>query len=171
MKKLCALLLAGLLLVGCTPAEPDSTVESTEAVGGETRPAVEFSAEPQACNSMLEATKLAGFAMGLPDGAGFDVFYNVVPGELLEAVYVRDGKPYMTIRKGVGDGDVSAKPVEFTAARTLNMGPYPVTMLDNAGGWVQAALWTIDDFSFSIQPGPETLFGTYEITQLIMDIN
>ena len=107
----------------------------------------------QACDSLEEAGKLAGFSFTAPETLdGFDEKYiSAIENDVAQVIFSNgdNSEAEVTFRKGVGDEDVSGDYNEYKTVETQQIDGKTVTVKSN-DGVIYTALWSDGGYSYSI---------------------
>lgn len=107
----------------------------------------------QACDSLEEAGKLAGFSFTAPEALdGFDEKYiSAIENDIAQVIFSNgdNSEAEVTFRKGVGDEDVSGDYNEYKTVETQQIDGKTVTVKSN-DGVIYTALWSDGGYSYSI---------------------
>lgn len=107
------------------------------------------------CKNMNEAQEIVGFDLKLPEKIeGYDdIKILAIQGDMIEVVYHK-GDHEIIIRKGVSDnstdGDISGDYSKYTNVGDANVGTTKVTFKGDDEKDPKLAIWTIDDFAYSL---------------------
>lgn len=98
----------------------------------------------QPCDTLDAAEEMAGFDLTLPKTADE---LEAVENEMIQAFYGEDGSD-MLIRKAIGSEDISGDYNEYAQVETVDS-----VTLKGADGQFSLALWTDDEYTYSISVG------------------
>ncbi len=123
------------------------------------------------CETMEEASKLAGFSLTAPESIdGYsDRIIQAIEGELVQVIFTRnqcieledleepaaelentDFKSHdLTIRKGTGMDDISGDYSEYPEVETVTVDDKTVTLKEK-DGLVHTAIWNTDGYSYAV---------------------
>lgn len=120
--------------------------------------------------TLEEAEKEAKFTLNLPQSiAGYsDPMYRLDKEDGLLEVVFENGEESITFRKAGGDGDISGNYSNFSEKNEVELDGTVVTM-KGADGKVNVAVWSKDDYSYSID-STEAMDKT-AMTDLIKTVN
>jgi predicted small lipoprotein YifL len=167
MKKILVILLALITVFGITacgktetpaPSQPDETAQPSgeEATEGETYGA--YMANPwQDCNTLEDAAKVAGFEIAVPDRIeGYpQIVITAMEKKMIQVYYGNGSFDYdkaqdVTIRKGIGNEDISGDYNEYSKKITQTMHGVDVTLKGNTDGVFNNASWYQGGYAYSI---------------------
>lgn len=123
----------------------DAITGDSGTISIQTDPAVQIPNPFVDCATLAEAKQQAGFPLTLPDTCRTDSI-SVLPGSMIQGLCT-DG---LSVRKGMGDADVSGDYTAYPQVETVSM-PYGEITLKGTGGQVQLAVWTADGYTYAIR--------------------
>lgn len=146
-----------------TPNTPDKS-----DVAGED--STEISSDFTDCETMEEASELAGFEISVPDsvdGYGERVI-RAAEGKMLEIIYRNEESgDSVRIRKAAGDGDISGDFNSYAESAEVVVDDLEVTMKGN-DKTVSLAVWTSGDYAYSISAvGENAAMEQTEMEELV----
>lgn len=162
MKKLIAFTLCIILtfsLTACNNSSKDA--EDTAAPESET---VQLSNPFQECQSLEEASKLAGFEISVPDAVGeySERIIRVMSNEMIEILCSKpESDSRIAIRKAKGSKDISGDFNQYNETYEAAVGELQVTMKGNDTN-VSVAIWTNGHYSFSVSSTDSMDISTIE---------
>lgn len=98
-----------------------------------------------ACNTLDQAEQLAGFSLTLPADIKSDGI-SVLSGDMIQ-VLCEDG---LSIRKALGDEDISGDYTSYPQVATVTVEGHAVT-LKGTGDQVTVAVWTADGYTYAVR--------------------
>lgn len=98
-----------------------------------------------ACNTLNQAEQLAGFSLTLPADIKSDGI-SVLSGDMIQ-VLCEDG---LSIRKALGDEDISGDYTSYPQVATVTVEGHAVT-LKGTGDQVTVAVWTADGYTYAVR--------------------
>ena len=107
------------------------------------------------CASMEEAAEIAGFSLELPDQLPNWVQQSAIraiDSDLIEVTYEGQGRE-LTVRKGVGNGDISGDYNIYDSQETVTVDGCPVTV-KGTDGQMAVAVWTRDGYTYAVSAAP-----------------
>lgn len=103
------------------------------------------------CKSIVDAEKIAGFKMSVPEKMpeGYSqAVIQAIQNEMIQIIY-KDGDNEILIRKGKGSEDISGDCNEYKENYTMAAGKLQVSIRGNDGK-VHVATWTEAEYTFAI---------------------
>ena len=107
------------------------------------------------CTSLKEAEEIAGFSLELPQRIPNWVrqtAIRAVDSALIEVTYEGRGRE-LTVRKGVGNGDISGDYNIYDSQETVTVDGCPVTV-KGTDGQMAVAVWTRDGYTYAVSAAP-----------------
>lgn len=123
----------------------DAITGDSGTISIQTDPAVQIPNPFVDCATLAEAEQQAGFPLTLPDTCRTDSI-SVLPGSMIQ-VLCADG---LSVRKGLGDADVSGDYTAYPQVETVST-PHGTITLKGTDGQVQLAVWTADGYTYAIR--------------------
>ena len=120
------------------------------------------------CDSLAEASEVAGFGMRAPESVGdyARAAISAIDGELIDVLY-GCGDDAIHVRKGAGTDDVSGDYNSYAEILVSKAGGVEVTLKGNAGR-VNLAVWTSGEYTYSVSTSAGMSRG--EMMDLIREI-
>lgn len=107
------------------------------------------------CASLEEAAEIAGFSLELPDQLPNWVQQSAIraiDSDLIEVTYEGQSRE-LTVRKGVGNGDISGDYNIYDSQETVAVDGCPVTV-KGTDGQMAVAVWTRDGYTYAVSAAP-----------------
>ena len=102
------------------------------------------------CETMEEAAALAGFSMGLPQQSAHGAYtFRAMETGMIEAVCQGDADT-LTIRKGVGSGDISGDYTAYSQTNTAELHGHTVTT-KGENGKIMVASWSDGTYTYAVR--------------------
>lgn len=140
----CIILILSITACGNNKKEPEVTSSESETV--------QLPNPFRECQSLEEASELAGFEISVPDTVGeySQRIIRAMSNEMIEVLYrIPDGAGQITIRKAPGSNDISGDYNQYKEINETSVGELQVTMKgDNEK--ISIATWAVKDYSFSV---------------------
>lgn len=162
MKKIIAFVLCFIFIFSLTACNSGSNeAEDTPAPERET---VQLSNPFQECQSLEEASELAGFEISVPDAVGeySERIIRVISNEMIEVLYSKpESDSRIAIRKATGSKEISGDYNQYKVTNEAAVGELQVTMKGNDTN-VSVAIWTNGNYSFSVSSTDSMDISTME---------
>lgn len=122
------------------------------------------------CDTMEDATKVAGFEMEVPDAIGEYSKYQIeaIDKDLIQVIYQK-GETSLLVRKAVGSEDISGDYNDYSETNTVTVGNLEV-MMKGEKGMVSVATWMDQDYSFAID-AQDSPMSSEEVSTLIESVH
>lgn len=120
------------------------------------------------CKTLEEAASLTGFTLNVPEEINEYVLDNisVMNYDMIQVIY-RNGESRLSIRKAIGNEDISGDYNEYEEIKTITVKDLQV-ITRGANGKVGSVIWTDEKFTYSILV--DSAISNEEVTSIVQMI-